>query len=83
MGCGVRNECRIHDFYFEGDYWWPDPENPHGPYIQHNGMSNPGNFTEHRKAMIRLSQIFGLWRIPSRCSEHTTLESDHGLKHGN
>ncbi|HSM47476.1 MAG TPA: hypothetical protein VK872_06635, partial [Draconibacterium sp.] len=20
-----------HDFYSEGDYWWPDPENPGGP----------------------------------------------------
>src|SRR6516225_1418802 len=22
-----------HDFYSEGDYWWPDPEHPDGPYI--------------------------------------------------
>ncbi len=55
-----RSAGGIHDFYSEGDYWWPDPENPEGPYIQMDGMSNPGNFTEHRKAMIRLSQITGL-----------------------
>jgi hypothetical protein len=55
-----RSAGGIHDFYSEGDYWWPDPENPDGPYIQRDGMSNPGNFTEHRKAMIRLSQITGL-----------------------
>jgi Alginate lyase len=55
-----RSAGGIHDFYSEGDYWWPDPENPEGPYIQRDGMSNPGNFTEHRKAMIRLSQITGL-----------------------
>lgn len=55
-----RSAGGIHDFYSEGDYWWPDPENPDGPYIQHDGMSNPANFTEHRKAMIRLSQITGL-----------------------
>lgn len=55
-----RSAGGIHDFYSEGDYWWPDPENPDGPYIQRDGMSNPGNFTEHRKAMIRLSQVTGL-----------------------
>jgi Alginate lyase len=44
-----------HDFFSEGDYWWPDPQNPGGPYIQRDGMTNPGNFVEHRRAMIRLS----------------------------
>ena len=46
-----------HDFFSEGDYWWPDPQNPGGPYIQRDGMSNPDNFVEHRRAMIRLSLI--------------------------
>jgi len=46
-----------HDFFSEGDYWWPDPNNPDGPYIQRDGMSNPENFVEHRRAMIRLSLI--------------------------
>jgi len=46
-----------HDFFSEGDYWWPDPNNPDGPYIQRDGMSNPGNFVAHRRAMIRLSLI--------------------------
>jgi hypothetical protein len=46
-----RSAGGIHDFYSEGDYWWPDSENPDGPYIQRDGMSNPGNFTEHRKAI--------------------------------
>jgi hypothetical protein len=46
-----------HDFYSEGDYWWPDPENPTGPYIQKDGQSNPGNFSDHRHAMVRLSEI--------------------------
>ncbi len=44
-----------HDFFSEGDYWWPDPNNPGGPYIQRDGMTNPDNFVEHRRAMIRLS----------------------------
>jgi hypothetical protein len=46
-----------HDFFSEGDYWWPDPANPFGPYIQKDGLTNPANFTAHRKAMIRFSQI--------------------------
>ena len=44
-----------HDYFSEGDYWWPDPKNPDGPYIQRDGMSNPDNFVAHRHAMIRLS----------------------------
>lgn len=47
------------DFYSEGDYWWPDPENPEGPYIRKDGMTNPENFTAHREAMIRFSQVAG------------------------
>ncbi|HJU44477.1 MAG TPA: alginate lyase family protein [Vicinamibacterales bacterium] len=44
-----------HDFFSEGDYWWPDPANPGGPYIQRDGMTNPDNFVDHRRAMVRLS----------------------------
>lgn len=54
-----RSAGGVHDFYSEGDYWWPDPENPDGPYIRKDGMTNPDNFTAHREAMIRLSQISG------------------------
>lgn len=49
----------IHDFYSEGDYWWPDPQNPDGPYIQRDGESNPDNFTAHRKAMVDMSMAVG------------------------
>lgn len=48
-----------HDFYSEGDYWWPDPQSPQGAYIQRDGMTNPENFTAHRKAMVRFSRIIG------------------------
>jgi Alginate lyase len=50
-----RSAGGIHDFFSEGDYWWPDPQNPDGPYIQRDGMSNPDNFVEHRRALMRLS----------------------------
>ena len=44
-----------HDFFSEGDYWWPDPTNPDGAYIQKDGMTNPDNFVEHRKFLMKLS----------------------------
>lgn len=47
------------DFYSEGDYWWPNPAQPDGPYIQKDGLTNPQNFVAHRLAMIRFSQIIG------------------------
>lgn len=52
-----RSKGGIHDFYSEGDYWWPDPKNPDGPYIRRDGESNPNNFSDHRLAMIRLGDI--------------------------
>ncbi len=44
-----------HDFFSEADYFWPNPANPNGPYINRDGQSNPSNFNEHRKRMVRLS----------------------------
>ena len=53
----VRSSGGLHDYFSEGDYWWPDPKNPGGPYIRRDGMSNPQNFNAHREALIRLSLI--------------------------
>lgn len=67
------------DYFSEGDYWWPDPNNPDGPYIQRDGMTNPDNFTAHRKAMIRFSKIIGslisAWQITGEetYAEHAIL----------
>jgi alpha-D-xyloside xylohydrolase len=48
-----------HDFFSEGDYWWPNPASADSPYIQRDGMTNPDNFVAHRLAMIRFSRIVG------------------------
>lgn len=48
-----------HDFFSEGDYWWPNPVNPNGPYVTRDGETNPDNFVAHRHAMIRFSEIVG------------------------
>src|SRR6266508_1057588 len=54
-------------FFSEGDYWWPDPKNPEGPYVQRDGMTNPDNFVEHRRALMRLSvQVPALRRMRAR-----------------
>ncbi len=62
-----RSAGGLHDFFSEGDYWWPDPKNPDGPYIQRDGMTNPDNFVEHRQALMRLSvevpALAAAWKI--------------------
>ena len=50
-----RSHGGPHDYFSEGDYWWPDPKNPNGPYVRRDGYSNPDNFNAHREALIRLS----------------------------
>ena len=56
-----------HDFFSEGDYWWPDPDHLDGPYVQRDGMTNPANFVEHRRALMRLSvqlpTLVEAWRL--------------------
>jgi hypothetical protein len=54
-----RSAGGIHDFFSEGDYWWPDPRSADSPYIQKDGLTNPDNFVAHRHAMIRFSRIIG------------------------
>ena len=54
-----RSAGGVHDFFSEADYWWPDSLNLSGPYIQKDGQTNPANFSEHRLAMIRFSQMVG------------------------
>src|SRR4029450_11807317 len=62
-----RSAGGVHDFFSEGDYWWPDPANPDGPYIQRDGMSNPDNFVDHRRYLMRLSvqvpALAAAWKI--------------------
>jgi hypothetical protein len=50
-----RSPGGLHDYFSQADYFWPDPQNPEGKYINRDGQSNPDNFNDHRKAMIALS----------------------------
>lgn len=71
-----RSAGGLHDFFSEGDYWWPDPQNPDGPYVQRDGMSNPDNFTDHRRYLMRLSvqvpALVAAWKLTgnSRYASH-------------
>jgi hypothetical protein len=69
-----------HDYYSEGDYWWPDPQNPEGPYIRMDGLSNPNVFSDHRQYMRRLSLI-----VPALISAFVITKeerySDHAVRH--
>src|SRR5437870_12500392 len=62
-----RSAGGLHAYFSEADYWWPDPANPGGPYVQRDGMSNPDNFDDHRKAMRRLSvavpALVAAWKL--------------------
>lgn len=62
-----RSAGGTHDFFSEGDYWWPDPKKPGGPYIRRDGMTNPDNFVEHRDALMRLSvevpALTAAWKV--------------------
>jgi hypothetical protein len=71
-----RSAGGLHDFFSEGDYWWPDPQNPDGPYIQRDGMTNPKNFVDHRRYLMRLSvqvpALVAAWKLTKdeRYSKH-------------
>lgn len=69
-----------HDFFSEGDYWWENPVSPDSPYIQRDGMSNPNNFTAHRKAMMRFSQIAGIL-ASAYILEHKKEYAEQAFKH--
>ena len=75
----ARSPGGPHDYYSEGDYWWPDPANPSGPYIRRDGHSNPANFVAHRDALIHLSlavpALVAAWRLTgdARFADHAVL----------
>jgi Alginate lyase len=50
-----RSPGGAHDYFSQADYFWPNPQDPGGRYINRDGQSNPDNFNDHRKAMVALS----------------------------
>jgi hypothetical protein len=52
-GLGVN--AGPHDYVSEGPYWWPDPNNPTGPYIRHDGKRNPNRFVDNRNDLGKMT----------------------------
>jgi alpha-glucosidase (family GH31 glycosyl hydrolase) len=71
-----RSAGSKHDFFSEGDYWWPNPVSADSPYVQKDGMTNPDNFVAHRHAMIRFSKIVG-----ALASAYTITNDDKYVRH--
>lgn len=69
-----------HDFFSEGDYWWPDPKNPDGPYLQRDGLTNPDNFVEHRKFLMKLSVQVPALTVAWKLSRERKY-ADHAARH--
>lgn len=46
----------VHDYYSEGPYWWPDPENPDWPFIRRDGECFPGRFNHHYSDLCTLTE---------------------------
>ena len=75
-----RSAGGIHDFYSEGDYWWPNPDDPNGAYIRRDGISNPDNFIKHRQLMSRLSiQVPTL--VAAYKLTHDKIYADKAVQH--
>jgi hypothetical protein len=50
-----------HDYYSEAPYWWPNPDNPTGPYILREGRLNPDRFNANRSSLNSMSDaVFAL-----------------------
>jgi hypothetical protein len=75
-----RSAGGLHDYFSEGDYWWPDPNNPDGPYTQRDGMTNPDNFVLHRQAMLGFSRAVSTLVAAYRITGDEKYAA-HALKH--
>jgi hypothetical protein len=69
-----------HDYFSEADYFWPDPKNPVGPYVQRDGISNLSNFLDHRRFLLRFSvqapALVAAWRISAQ-----NAYAEHAARH--
>ena len=51
---GLALSGNVHDYYSEAPYWWPNPEDPDGPFIRKDGQVRPERFDGHRTAMAEM-----------------------------
>lgn len=61
-----------HDYFSEGPYWWPNPEDPSGPYIRRDGEKNPDLFEFHRNDLKQMTQTALLLAAAGYCLDEPT-----------
>lgn len=50
-----------HDYYSEAPYYWPNPDDPTGPYVLRDGRLNPERFAANRNALTSMCDtVFAL-----------------------
>ena len=50
-----------HEYYSEAVYYWPNPDNPTGPYLRRDGQANPARVTANQMALDAMSDaVFSL-----------------------
>jgi hypothetical protein len=75
-----RSTGGVHEYFSEGDYWWPDPKNPDGPYIQRDGQTNPDNFNKHREMMQRFCKAVSTLAAAYKIT-HDEKFAAHAIRH--
>ena len=75
-----RSAGGLHDYFSQADYFWPNPQNPNGPYLNRDGQSNPDKFDSHRKVRIALSKqmpaVTAAWML-TRKRHYAVRACDH------
>jgi Alginate lyase len=50
-----------HDYYSDAPYYWPNPDDPSGPYVLRDGHLNPERFSANRNSLTQLCDtVFAL-----------------------
>ena len=50
-----------HEYYTEAPYYWPNPENPTGPYLRKDGQGNPARIIANQTSLNAMSDaVFAL-----------------------
>lgn len=75
-----RSPAGPHEYYSEGDYWWPDPANPSGAYIRRDGRSNPDKFDGHRDALIAFGRAVPMLAAAWELTRDTRF-ADAAMRH--
>lgn len=51
----------VHDYYSEAPYYWPNADDPDGPYVLRDGHTNRDRFTANRNALTSMCDtVFSL-----------------------